>query len=761
MAEKKVKAPTAASSSKSEGGYELIITEKPSAALKIAQALADRSPEKTNNGDVSFYEFTHNGKPIKVACAVGHLYTVTEEKKEKGWSYPVFDLKWEQSSKVNKASDFTAKYVKTIQQLAKDATEFTVATDYDIEGEVIGLNCIIYACKQKDANRMKFSTLTKPDLVKAYENKSTTLDWGQALAGKTRHELDWYYGINLSRALSHAIRSVGAFKVLSSGRVQGPALKILVDKEREIEAFIPTPFWEIELHGRAKDGKKEVPVLANHKSDKFQKEEDADVVMKAVAGQKSAIVADVANTNFDQKPPTPFDLTTLQIECFRVHKITPKETLSLAQELYIAGYISYPRTSSQQLPPELGYKNLIAGIAQQEKYKELANKLLAKAATQPLKPNNGEKIDEAHPAIYPTGIVPAKLDARVEKLYDLIVRRFLATFADKAVRATMTVELDCNAQPFITKGTRTVEKGWHEFYGPYAIFEEITLPPFKKDDVVAVDKIEKFAKETKPPKRYTAASIIKELEKQGLGTKSTRAAIVENLYERGYVNEKSIEATNLGKQTVSTLEKHSPAILDSQLTRDIEEEMDGIRKKTTTPDKVLAHAKSLLSTVLADFKLKEKEIGKELLSAQRETQDANAFVGVCKKCADGRLRIIPGKFGKFIACSNYPTCDATFSLPKGAMIKPNLDKLCEDCQYPTVLIIRRAKQPQIACINPNCPSKQSTNTAPGEKVKGEGEICAKCKEGTMVLRKSLYGQFLACNKYPKCKTIVKIEQAKK
>ena len=143
----------------------------------------------------------------------------------------------------------------------------------------------------------------------------------------------------------------------------------------------------------------------------------------------------------------------------------------------------------------------------------MAEKLLAKST---LKPNNGEKTDEAHPAIFPTGIVPAKLDARVEKLYDLIVRRFLATFADKAIRSTMTVELDCNKQLFVTKGTRTIEKGWHEFYGPYATFEEITLPPLKKGDSIVVDKVEKLAKETKPPKRYTAASIIKELEKSGL-----------------------------------------------------------------------------------------------------------------------------------------------------------------------------------------------------------------------------------------------------
>ncbi|HLP79777.1 MAG TPA: DNA topoisomerase I, partial [Acidobacteriota bacterium] len=616
----------------SEGSYELIITEKPSAAQKIAQALADRGAEKSHIGEVPFYELTHNGKPIKVACAVGHLYTVAEKDKSKGWTYPVFDLEWKPTSQVDKSADYTAKYVKAITQLAKEASEFTIATDYDIEGEVIGLNVILHACKQKDANRMKFSTLTTPDIVKAYENKSHTLDWGQALAGKTRHELDWYYGINLSRALSLAVRAAGAFKVLSSGRVQGPALKVLVDKEREIEAFIPTPYWELELHSAVKEAGKVVEIIAQHKEEKFTEEAKVDAILASIKDEKSGKVTNVSAKQFDQAPPTPFDLTTLQVECFRVHKIAPKSTLALAQELYIGGFISYPRTSSQKLPPELGYKKLIDALSKQPAYADLAKELLKKPT---LKPNDGEKVDEAHPAIFPTGIVPAKLDGSQHKLYDLIVRRFLATFADKATRETMTVEISVKDQPFLTKGTRTVTKGWHTYYGEYASFEEVTLPALKVGEILPVKKIEKYAKQTKPPKRYTAASIIKELERLGLGTKSTRAAIVDNLYDRGYVNEKSIEATNLGKKTCQTLEKYCPRILDSELTRHFEDEMEEIRKKTKTEQQVLDHSKVILTEILSEFKLKEKDIGKELLAANRETQDAAATIGPCPTCKEG------------------------------------------------------------------------------------------------------------------------------
>ena len=228
--------------------YELIICEKPAAAKKIAESLADGKAIKENNQGVPFYKLTHNNKDIVVACAVGHLFGLSEKEK-KGWAFPVFDIEWKPVAETSKKSAFTKKYLNTIKKLAKDANSFTVATDYDVEGEVIGLNVIRYACKQKDSNRMKFSTLTKPDLIEAYEHKKSHIDWGQAESGETRHFLDWYNGINYSRALTAAIKSTGAFKIMSTVRVQGPALKIIVDREKEIKAFKPVPFWQIRLNG--------------------------------------------------------------------------------------------------------------------------------------------------------------------------------------------------------------------------------------------------------------------------------------------------------------------------------------------------------------------------------------------------------------------------------------------------------------------------------------------------------------------------------
>lgn len=764
----------------SQMAYELIVTEKPSAAEKIAFALADTKPVKKRNGQAPYYELEHNKKSIVIACAVGHLYTVTEAEKSKGWAYPIFDLKWEQSSKVNKSSDYTQQYVKAIKDLAKDANEFTVATDYDIEGEVIGLNVILHACKKKDANRMKFSTLTKPDLVKAYANKAKTLDWGQALAGKTRHELDWYYGINLSRALSHAIRSAGQFKVLSSGRVQGPALKILVDKEKEIRDFKPEPYWQLELrtHASNQAGIKVQTVVASEDSEDTVEERDANQIIalhqtekfsdqlivngifSSIKSEKTTTVGKIKQDQFEQKPPTPFDLTTLQIECHRVHRITPKDTLAIAQELYIDGIISYPRTSSQKLPKELGLKNIIQLLGQQFAYKELTQLLLAQKT---LTPNEGEKTDDAHPSIYPTGQQSSKqLSPLQEKVYDLIVRRFLAVFGQNAVRQTMTVQLLVKKEIFITRGTCTITKGWHVFYGPYATFEEVTLPPLKEGDVLPIDALNLLSKFTKPPKRFTAASIIKELEKQGLGTKATRAQIIENLYDRGYVNAKSIEASDLGIRTCETLETYCPKIIDVTLTREFEDEMEEIRQKIKTPEQVLNHSKNVLTEILTEFKSKESIIGKALLAANKETIDQATTIGQCPVCKDGILRILKGKFGSFVGCSRYPDCKTSFALPKGAKIVPNPGVL--ENGFPTIQLIKARQKPQIlsieGMINASQQKQQMANQTSSdivrEKVAGEGEQCSQCKTGTMKLRKSIYGEFLGCSQYPKCKHIIKI-----
>jgi len=729
--------------------YELIITEKPNASKKIAEALADGKAIKENINGVPYYKVTHGKQDIVIACAVGHIYGLAQKEGKKG-DFPVFDIEWRPSHEMSKGAAFTKKYLMVIKKLCKEASSLTVATDYDVEGEVIGVNVIRFACKKKDASRMKFSTLTKDDLIEAYENKEKSLNWGQANAGETRHYLDWFNGINYSRALTSSIKTAGSFKLMSTGRVQGPALKIIVVREKEIKKFKPIPFWQIELKGEIM----KVDLTALHKEDKFWEREKADEVMKNVKNQKKAIVDKAQKKQYKQQPPFPFDLTSLQIESYRCHKISPKETLKIGQELYTSGVISYPRTSSNQLTDKIGYAKILKALSKQKEYLESSNKLLSKKS---LMPNNGKKSDPAHPAIYPTGNVPGTTDERELKVYDLIVKRFMATFGENALRETGIIEVNCNNEIFIAKGTRTIEKGWHVYYHPYVNIEEAELPEAKKGYKVDVIKINMYSKETQPPKRYTPASIIKELEKRNLGTKSTRSEIVETLFKRGYVDGKSIQATELGIRTLDTLQKYAPRIVDETLTRHFEEEMEKIRKGKTNQEKVLGEAKIEITKIIDDFKKNEKKIGEELASANKETRDEMSGLGECPVCKKGKIQLRRGKFGNFAACNKYPDCKTTFSLPNNALIKP-AKKLCEECHYPMVLTIRRKTKPMEFCLNKECPTKKVSKEEQERIEKIVDNPCPKCNEGKMVLRSSLYGKFLGCSNYPKCKNTEKLVQ---
>lgn len=734
--------------------YELIITEKPSSAQKIAQALADGKPvQKTSPQKVKYYELSHNKKDIVVVSAVGHLFSVAE--KEKSFKYPSFDIEWQLAADVTKNAAYSRKYATLIKQLAKKANEITVATDYDIEGETIGSTIVKNLCNRKDANRMVFSTVTAEDLKEAYEKKQKTLDWGQANAGETRHFLDWIYGINVSRALTNSVKATGSFMLLSTGRVQGPALKIIVDKEKEIKAFIPEDYWQIELISE----KNKTPYSAWHKDDKIFDEEKATTIHKKCKG-KDAKVQSVERKEYKQPSPTPFDLGGLQAEAYRCFKIRPKETLEHAQNLYSAGYISYPRTSSQQLDPKIGFKKVLSGLAKQQQYKEHAE-LLAKKSS--LKPNNGKKTDPAHPAIYPTGYVPKSMKEREAKIYDLIVKRFFATFGEWAVRERMTITIDCEEEPFITKGARTVEANWHKLYAPYVNIKEEILPALEKDEAVSVKKLELHKKQTTPPKRYTQSSIITELEKRGLGTKATRADIVENLFKRGYVDGTSIEATELGIKTTDALEKALPEIVDVDLTKSFEESLEEIREKKQQPEQVLEYAKKKLSTVLTEFKKNEKTLGKMLLHAHRDYEDEKNTLGTCPTCKEGNLMIKFSRKNKsrFVGCSGYPDCTTVYPLPGTGTITTS-DEQCEHCKATMILHKPPRSGPRPLCVNPECPAKKETEKEQEKfaKAAGEGKQCPNCADGSLVVKNGRFGLFLGCDKYPKCKTIVNIPKSK-
>lgn len=718
---------------------ELIITEKPNSAKKIAAALAKGTPKQHKVGQVSYYELERDGKTVFVASTVGHIYGLDEKEKSKRTEFPIFEIEWKPSAEVSKGADYTKKYLDVLITLAKQSDEFTVATDYDIEGEVIGYNIIRYAAGKDDANRMKFSTLTTKELEASYVSKMRHLDWPQALAGETRHVLDWYYGINLSRALTSAIKKGGIFKIMSTGRVQAPALKIVSDKEREIRAFVATPYWEIEA--QLKKGKS---FSAKHAKDRFLEEPEAKAAYEKASQATEALVTARDLSEKKIQAPNPFDLTTLQTEAYGLFKIKPAQTLEVAQELYSAGLISYPRTSSQQLPASIGYETVLKELAKQAAYKDHASELLSK---KPLTPNNGKKSDPAHPAIYPTGN-KGKLDGWKLKVYDLIVKRFFATFGQAATRATVTLSLDIGSEPFVSKGSITTDPQWMLYYAPYARFKDEELPPIEKSEKAKVESIELNAKETQPPRRYTPASLVKELEKRGLGTKATRSAIIETLYERAYIKGDSIEVTDLGLQTSSILEKYFPKIVDEELTRSFEEQMETIREDRKQQDAVLEKARGIIVDILENFKDNEGKLGEELVESIKSEEHVCACP-TCKKNGreGGALRLRSGKYGKFIGCSNYPECTVTINVPRTKYFTITED--LDENGWPIVEIGDKKSEMERIALTPETDLTETIGP------------CLLCKEagregGELQIRQGRYGRFIGCSNYPDCKHTVKI-----
>ncbi|MBS3085657.1 DNA topoisomerase I [Candidatus Pacearchaeota archaeon] len=669
-------------------GYELIITEKPQAAFKIASALGQANKKAV--AGVPYYEVARNDKRIVVACAVGHLFTLKQEKN--GQELPVFDIKWAPNFIVRK-KDFTKKYYDLILKLAKQACSITVATDYDIEGEVIGLNIVRLICNQQDASRMKFSTLTDKELNEAYEKKSSHLDWGQAIAGEARHYLDWFYGINLSRALMNAIKTTGRFKIISIGRVQGPALKLIVQKERQIQDFKSVPYWQVFItvkNSHILELKYIKDITKRTELDKF----------KDLKGKTAT--AETKKTEQILPPPFPFDLTTLQTEAYRLFGITPSQTLKIAQSLYLSGLISYPRTSSQKLPPSIAYKEVLNQLAKKYKVEHLIKRD---------KPIEGNKSDPAHPSIYPTGQTQI-LSGQDEQMYNLIVKRFIALFCDDAVLDNKTITAKFDNLVFTTKGSAVKQKAWLEVY-PIKM-QEKDIPDLNGN--VKIINVKTEEKQTQPPKRYSPASIVSELERRNLGTKATRANIIETLYDRDYIREKSIQATPLGISLITSLEKHSPIIIDEALTHHFEKEMNTMQESKSQinikakQEHVINEAKETITKIISQFNKNQGKIGKELLKATDnliQEQRKEAEIGSCMECKKGNLMIRYNKNARryFIGCGSYPQCKTTYTLPPGSLIK-NANKQCPHCSFPMLLSIKKGKRPWIFCFNPKCPSNK-------------------------------------------------------
>src|SRR5919107_194102 len=399
--------------------YTLVICEKPNVANRIAVALGTEQIKKTKIHDnVVFDVLTKDNSRYVILSSKGHLYGLNDTNK-RGKIFPIFDLYWSQISTLS--SKNSKNLIDLISQFAKNADNYIHACDYDQEGELIGYNILELICKKAygDSQRAKLSTLTSDDITKSFTQLEKT-NKNMAYAGMFRHLLDYIYGINFSMAISHAIKIKNRYSYLTVGRVQTPTLKFIVDRDLQINYFIPIPFWSIK--GSFK--KNDKVLIFYYEKKRIDIIKEANYITNECSG-KIGIINSINTFTEYLKPLHPFNIGDLQKESFRLFKYSPSYTLSIADSLY---------------------------------------------------PNNGIKNDPAHPAIYPTGLKPRNLTSAESKVYDLIVKRFFATFGKSAVfnKININILVD-NTFSFYLEGKNIVSKGWLEFYSPFYYYDKKTI----------------------------------------------------------------------------------------------------------------------------------------------------------------------------------------------------------------------------------------------------------------------------------------------
>ncbi|WP_187902920.1 type I DNA topoisomerase [Helicobacter pylori] len=625
--------------------------------------------------------------------------------------------------------------VKQIIELSKKASITYIATDEDREGEAIGYHvaCLIGG-KLESYPRIVFHEITQNAILNALKTPRQ-IDMSKVNAQQARRFLDRIVGFKLSSLISSKIT-----KGLSAGRVQSAALKLVIDREREIKAFKPLTYFTLDAlfdpHLEAQ--------LISYKGNKLKAQELIDEKkaqeIKNELEKESYIISSIVKKSKKSPTPPPFMTSTLQQSASSLLGFSPTKTMSIAQKLYegvatpqgVMGVITYMRTDSLNIAKEA--------------LEEARNKILKDYGKDYLPPkakvysSKNKNAQEAHEAIRPTSIIlePNALKDYLKpeelKLYTLIYKRFLASQMQDALFESQSVVVACEKGEFKASGRKLLFDGYYKILGNDD--KDKLLPNLKENDPIKLEKLESNAHVTEPPARYSEASLIKVLESLGIGRPSTYAPTISLLQNRDYikVEKKQISALESAFKVIEILEKHFEEIVDSKFSASLEEELDNI-----------AQNKADYQQVLKDFYypfMDKIEAGKKNIISQKVHEKTGQS---CPKCG-GELVKKNSRYGEFIACNNYPKC-------KYVKQTENADneatqELCEKCGGEMVQKFSR-NGAFLACNNyPECKNTKSLKNTPTKETI-EGVKCPECG-GDIALKRSRKGSFYGCNNYPKC-----------
>ncbi|WP_158298261.1 DNA topoisomerase I [Aeropyrum pernix] len=571
-----------------------VVAEKPKAAAKIAYALSDgRGVLRCSEYGVPYWIVRRDGAAIVVAPSAGHLFGPHTDSR----GFPVFDFEWRPIFEFDRGAGYLSKFYRMLSRILPGASLYVNACDYDIEGSVIGFKIIEAFGDVNRARRMKFSTLAPQDIRRAYA-RMERLDVEMIEAGMARSEMDWLWGINVSRALMEAARrAAGRRVILSAGRVQSPTLVEAYRRWREINLHVPKASVAVKITAEKGGGVFD----ARPHGWKPQSLETARSIKSELRKNPWLAVEEVRSERSILRPPPAFNLGDLQKEANRILGLPPLRTQSIAEELYLEALISYPRTNSQKLPPSINYRAILDKLAHGPLGRE-ARELL-KETGGVLRPVQGSKDDPAHPAIHPTGEKPSqRLSKEHMAVYELIVRRFLAAFSREAIVSKSSVLLrDFQGRVWRAEGLRVEDLGWLKYYH-YSTPGEKPMPPLDRGDKARVVRVDVRVEWSQTPVRLDKASLLRWMESVNIGTEGTRARIIETLYKRGYLEgSRKSEVTPLGEAVAVIIQTLFPELSKPDLTRRFESMIEDIRSGRRTRQEVIDMSKKTISKLLESF----------------------------------------------------------------------------------------------------------------------------------------------------------------
>lgn len=709
----------------------LIISEKSDAAARIATILSQGASKRTSINRVPVFQFEDEKGLVSVVGLRGHIIELDYPEHLNKWS----EVGLEELIVAEPEKRITAhNIVGVLRDLSVDADEIIIATDYDREGELIGLETVrLLSLAGKRVGRAKFSAFTKHEIDTAF-SQLTEPDEKLADSAECRQRIDLAWGAVLTRFISMASNQSGR-NYLSVGRVQSPTLALIVKRHKEIEEFVSTPYWNVNALFN-KDGE----FTASHTGNPFHEEGAAKAALEKCEGLTSGKVVTYEREEKDEYPLPPFNTTMFLMEATKLG-MSASRAMKVAEDLYTAGYISYPRTDNTVYPPSLGLRRILEKLKDSD-LKEEAEELLAQ---EQIRPSRGRVQTTDHPPIYPTEAATSKkLKGEKWTIYELIARRFMATVAPPAKAEVSSASLDVNGETFDAKGYRMLFLGWKKYY-PYYRVRETFLPELAAGEEVELKEVSSEMKMTQPPQRYSQGTLLQEMERLSLGTKSTRHDIIQKLYDRKYIEGNDLIPTPSGVAVAEALGRHAQIVTDHKMTAHLENDMDEIANGRTTLEAVVSESQAMLSDVLKTMEAQRENIGEEI----RKALESQHFIGKCPECGSD-LKTIRTKFGSsFVGCSNYPDCKRTYPMPAGAKVE-TLEEVCEQCRSPMVRVIRRGQPVTQQCLDPDCETNRERNIV---------GPCPKCGKDLRIIYSKAGKRFVGCSGYPECTQTYPLPQA--